>query len=244
MHVRSTFHATNLPVAILVAVTLPIAGCGQGDYDSRVATISQVIEIRKSQRAKDLVSPGIFSLLDSASKPQGIRFQLPVDFVGSTVKSLGADVPRAKIPQLDLPGFCYTLEATPADSPEKPVPAYCYLHAVSKAANPTDQLKQTIKQQVAAIDPAADWKPVKANLPTSMIAMKGTFEFEVNGMTENLPGVMAIYVVEGTENIGIIGWRFHDTPINNLKLGNGIKFGMEVASPDVPVAPMPAPAVP
>lgn len=233
---RSGRASTSLAIALLCTGVMLISGCGQSEYEARMSQISTTLAKRGGG---DLLLKDYFSVTDAASVSKGIKFKLPTLFSGAKVKSLGADVPTAKISQVDIPGFCYTLQTTLADDAEKQFPAYCYLYAMPKATTQLEPLKATIKQALVAIDPTFDWNVGTVDgdpkrLPLHYKSAKGTFDFEVNGAVEKQPGTLAVFLVEGAENYVLIGWRYEQKSAVKNNLLEAVANSMVTMVPDGP----------
>ncbi|WP_425616515.1 hypothetical protein NA78x_000163 [Anatilimnocola sp. NA78] len=246
MQVRSCFHGATLPAAFLAAATLLIAGCGQGDYDSRVSEVGQHLKTRSKKAADGQLTKDYLSVMDIARTPQGVKFRLPTVF--ATAQSLNADAPGAKVAHVDIPGFCYTLQVMLADDSGKQIPAYCYLYSAKKATHPPDKLRELIQQASVAIDPNSKWFEAsnEPGQPSGQYLLKvgGNHDFLVNGTVEKLPGHLFLSTYETAENIVIIGWRYELNSMKKANLSDAISASVDSALLDVPGAAAPAPGGP
>ena len=228
---------------VLVGLLVISAGCGQGEYDSRMSGAAASIARRAASGPQELTKD--HAPVRGTQGPAGLKVRFPTLFTTET-KSLDASQPKAKLLQSDLPGFCYTMERILADDAGKNIPAYCYLYAVpsSEAVKVHTQLQSS----AAGIGPA-NWSnnpPVKS--PTGDIAVKvlkvaGDMDFEVNGANERLPGQLEIYSFNAGANEVIIGWRAANSAARKHGLFDAVRASMASAQLDAPAA-APAPAAP
>ncbi|QDU28549.1 hypothetical protein ETAA8_36520 [Anatilimnocola aggregata] len=249
MLVRLHISLASSGLAVCSALVLMLGGCGQGEYESRMGNIGQMMAARQAALVNNLVMKEYFPVTDPTNAPSGVKLRLPLKFSGGQATSLGADIARAKLAQFDIPGFCYTLETMVADDAGKQLPTTLHLYVVSKKTTTAQQLRDSIKQQAVVVSPEANWVLVPAGkapgaLAGNMIAVTGNFDFEMNGTIENLPGTIRLYMYETPENIVILGFR-HDSSTGNEKgkLALSIAFALSSVALDVP-APAPAAAAP
>lgn len=223
------------PVLVL---GLLLTGCGQGEYDSRMSGAAGAIARRSAKGPQELAQN--HSPVQNSAGPQGLKVRFPTLFTAQTT-SLDVTKPNAKLMQIDLPGFCYTMERPLADDAGKSIPAYCYLYAVPKAD--ANNLHNLIQQ--AAIGGAAWADNPAIQSPTGNIAVKmlkstGDAEFTVNGAIERLPAQVEVYSFDAGVNQVVIGWKAASSVATKHKFFEAVKASMASAQLDGPAAPAPA----
>jgi hypothetical protein len=231
-----------IPFAI-VAVML-MAGCGQATYDARMAAAPAMIKKRTEAGDSKALTPEFFSVTDTASAKQGVKFKLPAAFSGDAAKSLAADAPNARNPLVDIPGLLYAIQITVPDDAGKQVPAYCYLHSVKKAEKQRAEIEESIKATLVQLQPTIAWQPVtKPNRPAGgAITYSGNFDFAIDGMNQNLPGQLAIHSFETDVNTVFVAWLTENKSATKANLTGAISKSMDTAVADTAEAAAPAPA--
>lgn len=227
--------------SLVVCSLIFIAGCGQGEYDSRMSGAAAAIARRAASGSQELAAA--HSAVQSSAGPQGLKVRFPTLFTAQTT-SLNATQPGAKLMQIDLPGFCYTMERPLADDAGKTIPAYCYLYAVPKGE--ADNLHNLIQQ--AALGGAVWTDSPAVQSPTGNIAVRmlkstGGMDFMVNGASERLPGQVEVYSFDAGANRVVIGWLAANSVATKHKFFAAVKASMATAQLDGPAAPA-APADP
>lgn len=230
-------------LASLGASAALLAGCGQGEYDLRMSNVGQSMARRGADAAANRLEAGFHSITDSTG-PTGIKFRRPQAFVPPKGKQLGAAEAGAKFAQVDIPGFCYTLQATLADNNNGQIPAYCYVFAAPKATTPIETVKGLLTQALAPVAPNMSWTTGNVGgLPMNSATAAGNFDFEVNGAPQSMAGTMSISLVEGAEKFVMIAFRYENASAKKNDLPVAISESIQSLSADGP-APAPGPAPP
>ena len=139
-----------LQASIVAGLLLASVGCGQGEYDQRMNSAKSAID-RRAQKAGDEELTKDFVVVRGADQvSKGIKLRLPACFGKPGVKPLGDSDPLAKVPGIDIPGLCYSLEARLTDENNKQVSCYCYMYGVAKATATADQIREKIKASMRA----------------------------------------------------------------------------------------------
>lgn len=177
---------------------------------------------------------------NGAKVSQGLKVRFPTLFTAQTT-ALDASKPNAKLMQIDLPGFCYTMERPLADEAGKAIPAYCYLYAVPVAE--ADGLHNSIQQ--AALGGAA-WSdsPAVNNIPLKTLKAAGEMDFTVSGANERLPCQVEVYSFDAGANRVVIGWRAANSVATKHKFFEAVRSSMASAQLDAPAAAPAAPMAP
>jgi hypothetical protein len=241
----------EIAVAFLMLLAANFAGCGQTEYDTRMDGALAVAAKRgggggagaapeEAHLAKDYVT-----IADATGRSTGVKFRLPVGF--ASANRLTPEVPAAKLAQTDIPGLSYTLQITLADNAQKQFPATCHVHVVPKAGNQLDALKNSILQGLTAVEANRKWTAGNVNgvptgLPIHYVSVKGDMDFEVAGAVEKSRGTIAVFIVEGTADYAIVGWRYQQNSAGNNKLLEGISNSMITFVPEVAAPANPVPA--
>jgi hypothetical protein len=225
----------SLAIAAIGAGVLLTAGCGKSEYEARMGQIKSVL----SKRGSGGGSSDLFTVVDAASVPQGLKFPMPPTFKGKNVTSIGEGNPQAKVPQVDIPGFCYTLEVQLDDDTGKKIPAYCYMYSAKKATHPTEQVRVAIRQGMAKHSSVATWAQQGGY---TAIRADATFDFNVDGAVQKLPGTLILYGFETPENFVVIGWLYEKASGGKVALPANIATAMDLHRLDAPPATAPAAA--
>jgi hypothetical protein len=171
-----------------------------------------------------------------------VRF--PLLFTAQTT-SLDASQPKAKLMQVDLPVFCYTMERPLADEAGKNIPAYCYLYSVPQAE--ADNLHNQIQQAALGGATWTDNPPIQSqtgNIAVKMLKSVGDMDFDINGAIERLPAQVEVYSFAAGANRVVIAWRAANSVATKHKLFEAVRSSMNSAQLDAPAAAAPAPAAP
>jgi hypothetical protein len=224
--------------ALCILTGSVVLGCGKGEYDSRMSGAAAAIARRAASGPQELAAT--HSAVRNNAGPQGLKVRFPTLFTAQTT-SLDASQPRAKLMQVDLPGFCYTMERPLTDDAGKNIPAYCYLYSVPQAE--ADALHNQIQQ--AALG-GATWvdNPPAGNIAVKMLKSVGDMDFDINGAVERLPAQVEVYSFAAGANRVVIGWRAATSVATKHKLFEAVRSSMNSAQLDAPAAAAPAPAAP
>jgi hypothetical protein len=236
-------HRRHFLLATVGASAALLAGCGQGEYDTRMNGAKP----KRGGAAGDGGGrlEGNFRSVSDSTGPTGIKFKVPSVFVPPKGKQLGATEPNAKLAQADIPGFCYTLQTTLPDNNSQPVSAYCYVFAAPKATTPIESVKDLIKQGFASAAPNLSWTTGNVGgLPLHSATAAGTFEFDVNGAIQQLPGTISFSIVEGAEKFVMVAFRYENGSAAKNQLPAAIGDSVQSFASDAPAAAPPGPAPP
>jgi hypothetical protein len=233
---RNRLHrlCSSLAIVAIGAGVLLTAGCGKSEYEARMGQIKSVL----SKRGSGGGSSDFFTVVDAASVPQGLKFPMPPTFKGKNVTSIGEGNPQAKVPQVDIPGFCYTLEVQLDDDTGKKIPAYCYMYSAKKATHPTEQVRVAIRQGMAKHSSVATWAQQGGY---TSIRADATFDFNVDGAVQKLPGTLILYGFDTPENFVVIGWLYEKASGGKVALPANIATAMDLHRMDAPAAAAAAP---
>lgn len=204
------FRGFALTVLLLGVISL-IAGCGQGEYDSRMAGALGASARRAKQAEQNQLVPEFFSTVGANPFAQTVKLKYPAGFRTRGFTSING-VPRAWFTPAALPGQGLTLEMQLPDDAGKQLPASLYTLCVESDKTPRDQMLTAIQTPVATIDPAAAWVDAQVgSFAGKRLEAKGNMEFEfASGTKETLPGKLLLFWLENGTTQSVIGFRAPD----------------------------------
>ena len=185
-----------------------IAGCGTGEYKSRL----QATLVRAGQTAKfDLhLHATTTDFSASGREKPGVSVRLPKLFDGSANNAIG------QLKLLALPGFWYSMEKLHRDASGKNLAVYVGFGWVPKADKKEADLQAELLAQLKASLPNAAWQDVKAETPqggtVDLKMLSGTGPQDFNTGAEDKPvekveGQYRLYLVPGSNDHVLIAWR-------------------------------------